>query len=82
MHSFKCNYSIYDLQSAGMVCFYTMSRGTHPFAPDDDFIMTHHNIMKGRYDLSAIEDFVGCHLVEQMLACKPSDRPTAGELLR
>ena len=65
-----------------MVCFYAMSRGTHPFAHAGDFIMTHPNIRDGDYNLSAIEDFVGCNLVEQMLAREPSDRPTAGELLR
>ena len=65
LHNFKSNYSIYELQSAGMVCFYTISRGTQPFS---ESTMTPDDIIKWNYDFSVVEDLVACHLVGQMLA--------------
>ena len=65
-----------------MVCFYIMSRGIHPYAPDGRFSRTTVNVMDGKYDLSAVDDSVACDLVKNMLADTPSHRPTAGELLR
>ena len=46
---------IYELQSAGMVCFYTISRGMHLFS---ESTVTPDDIMKGNYDLSFVEDLV------------------------
>ena len=59
-----------------------MSRGIHPYAADGKFIKTHNRIVKGKYDLSDVEDTVACDLVEQMLAHEPSERPPARKLLR
>ena len=78
----KSNYAICDLQSAGMVCFYIMSRGTHPYEVDGEYDLVHHNVRQGQYNLSKVEDPVACDLVEKMLAHEPKDRLPAGELLR
>ena len=71
-----------DLQSAGMVCFYMMSGGIHPYAADGSRIKAQTRIVDGDYDLSAVDDPVACDLVKHMLAPKPRERPSAGELLR
>ena len=65
-----------------MVCFYIMSRGIHPYAPDGRFSRANANVVDGKYDLRAVDDFVACDLVKHMLAETPSHRPSAGELLR
>ena len=72
----------YDLQSAGMVCFYMMSGGIHTYAPDGRLDKAQTRIMDGDYDLSALDDPVACDLVKHMLAPEPRERPSAGELLR
>ncbi|KAI0217227.1 Eukaryotic translation initiation factor 2-alpha kinase [Lamellibrachia satsuma] len=71
-----------DIQVGGMVCFYIMSRGIHPYAPDGKCSKINGNVVDGKYDLRAVNDSVACDLVKHMLAETPSDRPSAGELLR
>ena len=78
----KCNDPVCDLQSAGMVCFYIISRGSHPYATDGDWSMTQLNVRTGEFDLSDIDDPMACDLVKQMLAHEQSSRPPAKELLR
>ena len=62
-----------------MVCFYIMSRGKHPYGKCSKISA---NVVDGKYDLSAVDDSVARDLVKHMLAETPSDRPSAGELLR
>ena len=71
------------LQSAGMVCYYIMSRRSHPYTGDDGaWTLITHNVQRGHFDLSDVEDPVACDLVKHMLAHEQSARPTAKELLR
>ena len=82
MLSHQSNYTICDLQSAGMVCFYIMSRGTHPYGKHGEHHLIHSNVKDGKYDLAKVKDPVACDLVEKMLAHEQEDRLPAGELLR
>ena len=70
------------LQSAGMVCFYIISKRTHPYEVDGDTSIVPYRVRKGKFDLSAVNDPVACDLIEQMLAHEPQARPPAKELLR
>ena len=68
---------------SGLVAFYMMSGGMHPFhaasAADVE-----RKIVNGRSDsdLSAVKDQVAVDMVEKMLADHPVDRPFADTLLR
>ena len=68
---------------AGLVTFYMMSGGMHPFhaasAADVE-----RKMVNGRSDsdLSAVQDLVAVDMVETMLADLQADRPCAEILLR
>ena len=71
----------YDLQVAGMVCHYIMTRGKHPYAPLDHELQT--RVVNGQPDLSSIEhDFEAYDLIKCMLADDPKTRPPAEQLRR
>ena len=71
--------TLYDLQVAGMVCHYIMTRGMHPYAPLDHEL--HTRVVKGQLDLSRIE-FEANDLIKCMLADDPETRPSAEQLRR
>ena len=71
----------YDLQVAGMVCHYIMTRGIHPYAPLDHALPT--RVVNGQPDLSRIEhDFEADDLIKCMLADDPNTRPPTEQLRR
>ena len=71
----------YDLQVAGMVCHYIMTRGKHPYAPLDHEL--HTRVVNGQPDLSSIEhDLEAGDLIKCMLANDPETRPSAEQLPR
>ncbi|XP_047665582.1 serine/threonine-protein kinase/endoribonuclease IRE1-like isoform X2 [Tachysurus fulvidraco] len=59
-----------DIQVAGMLVYYIISGGFHPFGEDN----TEDNIRRGIYRLDKITDVEAKDLIEKMIAHKPEDR--------
>ena len=69
-----------DIQTAGMVAYFIVSKGEHPYGTDDCRIS---NLKSGNpVGLSYIYDLALKDLVEWMLSHNPNDRPSAKEALK
>lgn len=74
-----------DIFSLGLVFYYVLSKGQHPFDCGDRY-MREVNIRKGNYslhDLDALGDyaFEAKDLITSMLNANPKDRPTALDVM-
>ena len=68
-----------DMQVLGMVCFYILTKGDHPFGLKPDRVR---NLLDGNpVDLDKLTDPVAKDLVSWMLQHNPKDRPSAEESL-
>ncbi|XP_041842557.1 uncharacterized protein LOC121640764 isoform X2 [Melanotaenia boesemani] len=67
-----------DIQVAGMLIYYILSGGHHPFGK---FFECEFNIYKGRYSLDHVEDVVAKDLIEWMINKEPKKRPKVEECL-
>ncbi|XP_016099442.1 uncharacterized protein [Sinocyclocheilus grahami] len=63
---------------AGMLVYYILSGGQHPFGEDVD---CEYNISRGRYSLEHLDDDVAKDLVEWMINENPNERPTVEQTL-
>ena len=72
------------LQPAGMVIFFILTKGKHPYALDENIVYhkVESRIADNEPDLSAVDDPVACDMLTNMLAADPKERPSAMELLR
>jgi len=69
-----------DIFSAGLVYFYVLVPGEHPYG---QWFEREANIMTGKSDLSRLEDMPdAADLVRRMLASDPDLRPTAAQVCR
>ncbi|XP_030287490.1 probable serine/threonine-protein kinase ireA isoform X2 [Sparus aurata] len=68
-----------DIQVAGMLIYYILSGGHHPFG--DKPFECEYNIHKGFYTLDHVEDLVAKDLIELMISKEPESRPTVEECL-
>lgn len=74
-----------DIFSLGLVFFYVLTKGSHPFDCGDRY-MREVNIRKGSYNLDALEvlgdyAFEARDLIQSMLSADPRARPTAREVM-
>ena len=72
-------------QVAGMICFYVITRGKHPFKPaDKGFTVTNveDNIINNDPDLSQVDDPLACYLLNCMLVKNERKRSKAEHLLK
>ncbi|XP_067435273.1 serine/threonine-protein kinase/endoribonuclease ire-1-like isoform X3 [Thunnus thynnus] len=67
-----------DIQVAGMLIYYILSRGNHPFGETND---CQNNIREGKYSLGHVRDVLAKDLIEIMIDEKPENRPTAQKCL-
>ncbi|KAL1270548.1 hypothetical protein QQF64_029564 [Cirrhinus molitorella] len=67
-----------DIQVAGMLVYYILSGGHHPFGED---VACEYNISRGRYSLEHLDDDVAKDLVEWMINENPNERPTVEQTL-
>uniref|UniRef100_A0A8C2FSP7 Protein kinase domain-containing protein n=1 Tax=Cyprinus carpio TaxID=7962 RepID=A0A8C2FSP7_CYPCA len=67
-----------DIQVAGMLVYYILSRGHHPFGKGPPCEV---NILEGRYSLDHLDDDVVKDLVEWMINEYPNNRPTVQQTL-
>ncbi|CAB1351716.1 unnamed protein product [Coregonus sp. 'balchen'] len=71
-----------DIQVAGMLVYYILSGGHHPFEdPLGDELEHNRNIIKGTYTLEHVSDEVAKDLIEWMITEDPEKRPTVEETL-
>ncbi|XP_039466082.1 serine/threonine-protein kinase/endoribonuclease IRE1-like isoform X2 [Oreochromis aureus] len=71
-----------DIQVAGMLIYYILSGGNHPFGDLDlKSFECEFNIYHGKYSLDHIQDVVAKDLIEWMINKEPKDRPKAEECL-
>ncbi|XP_071189876.1 uncharacterized protein [Salvelinus alpinus] len=71
-----------DIQVAGMLVYYILSGGHHPFEdPLGDELEQNRNIIKGTYTLEHVADEVTKDLIEWMINEVPDERPTVEETL-
>ncbi|XP_030286151.1 serine/threonine-protein kinase ppk4-like [Sparus aurata] len=68
-----------DIQVAGMLIYYILSGGHHPFG--DKLFECEYNIHKGLYTLDHVEDMVAKDFIEWMINKEPESRPTVEECL-
>ncbi|KAK2860541.1 hypothetical protein Q7C36_004707 [Tachysurus vachellii] len=68
-----------DIQVAGMLIYYILSRGHHPFGTGP---RCESNILDGKYSLEHVEDELAKDLVKWMISHEPKDRPNVEETLR
>ncbi|XP_024144192.1 serine/threonine-protein kinase ppk4 isoform X1 [Oryzias melastigma] len=61
-----------DVQVAGMLIYYILSSGHHPFGKS---VECEFNIYKGIYSLDHVEDLLAGDLIEQMINKDPTRRP-------
>ncbi|KAG7314365.1 hypothetical protein KOW79_021668 [Hemibagrus wyckioides] len=65
-----------DIQVAGMLVYYILSRGFHPFG---NVYIVEENIRKGNYQLDQTTDVEAKDLIEKMIAPEPPDRLSVAE---
>ncbi|XP_042574388.1 serine/threonine-protein kinase/endoribonuclease ire-1-like [Cyprinus carpio] len=68
-----------DIQVAGMLVYYILSDGKHPFGDVKD---REENIKKGQYSLEDLDDIVAKDLIEWMINKEPAERLNIDEVLR
>ncbi|XP_050959304.1 probable serine/threonine-protein kinase irlF isoform X1 [Labeo rohita] len=68
-----------DIQVAGMLMYYILSDGKHPFGDIKD---REENIKKGQHSLEDLQDIVAKDLIEWMINKEPAERLTIDEVLR
>uniref|UniRef100_A0A671YUT1 Serine/threonine-protein kinase ppk4-like n=1 Tax=Sparus aurata TaxID=8175 RepID=A0A671YUT1_SPAAU len=68
-----------DVQVAGMLIYYILSGGHHPFG--DKLHKCENNIDEGLYTLDHVEDVVAKDLIKLMIHKEPKKRPTVEECL-
>ncbi|XP_062417112.1 serine/threonine-protein kinase/endoribonuclease ire-1-like isoform X2 [Pungitius pungitius] len=68
-----------DIQVAGMLIYYILSEGHHPFG--DIPIECDHNILNGKYTLDLVQDVLAKDLIESMIDKEPKNRPQVEECL-
>ncbi|KAJ4948726.1 hypothetical protein JOQ06_020251 [Pogonophryne albipinna] len=68
-----------DIQVAGMLIYYILSRGHHPFG--DEPYEFEYNIVKGIYTLDHVQDVLAKDLIEWMIDAEPKNRPKVEECL-
>jgi serine/threonine-protein kinase/endoribonuclease IRE1 len=74
-----------DIFSLGLVFFYVLTKGSHPFDCGDRY-MREVNIRKGQFDLSLLDayheyGYEAEDLISSMLAPEPKARPTARQVM-
>ena len=74
-----------DIFSLGLVFFYVLTKGSHPFDCGDRY-MREVNIRKGKFSLTNLEvlgdfAFEAKDLISSMLAPEPKQRPTARQVM-
>ncbi|XP_034085047.1 uncharacterized protein LOC117554654 [Gymnodraco acuticeps] len=69
-----------DIQVAGMVIYYILSGGHHPFG--DKPHKCENNIDEGNYTLDHVRDVLAKDLIEWMIDAEPKNRPKVEECLR
>ncbi|XP_016086993.1 serine/threonine-protein kinase/endoribonuclease IRE1-like isoform X2 [Sinocyclocheilus grahami] len=67
-----------DIQVAGMLTYYILSDGKHPFG---DGIRREVNISEGKYSLGEIQDIAAKDLIEWMINKEQDKRPTVDKVL-
>ncbi|KAF4115704.1 hypothetical protein G5714_003193 [Onychostoma macrolepis] len=67
-----------DIQVAGMLTYYVLSDGKHPFG---DVIRREMNISEGKYSLGDIQDIAAKDLIAWMINKEPAERPTIDKVL-
>ncbi|XP_063324236.1 serine/threonine-protein kinase/endoribonuclease IRE1-like [Pelmatolapia mariae] len=67
-----------DIQVAGMLIYYILSGGHHPFGKSFE---CESNIYDGKYSLDHIQELVAKDLIESMINKEPKDRPKVEECL-
>ncbi|XP_050932164.1 uncharacterized protein LOC108892768 isoform X3 [Lates calcarifer] len=67
-----------DIQVAGMLIYYILSGGHHPFGKPYERV---YNIHEGRYSLNHVQDVVAKDLIEWMIDEEPKNRPKVEECL-
>ncbi|KAI5627424.1 hypothetical protein C0J50_13024, partial [Silurus asotus] len=67
-----------DIQVAGMLVYYILSCGHHPFGKG---VRCEYNIFEGTYSLEHLEDEMAIDLVEWMISHDPKNRPNVEETL-
>ncbi|XP_056298256.1 uncharacterized protein LOC130211504 [Pseudoliparis swirei] len=68
-----------DIQVAGMLSYYILSGGHHPFG--DQSFKVESNIYEGLYTLGHVQDVVAKDLIEWMIDKEPKNRPQVEECL-
>ncbi|CAI5668650.1 unnamed protein product [Oreochromis niloticus] len=68
-----------DIQVAGMLIYYILSGGHHPFG--DISFKCESNIYDGKYSLDHVQDVVAKDLIEWMINNEPKKRPKVEECL-
>ncbi|CAB1442535.1 unnamed protein product [Pleuronectes platessa] len=68
-----------DIQVAGMLIYFILSGGHHPFGGERYKLMS--NIKKGKYKLEHVQDVVAKDLIEKMIDKEPKNRPRVEECL-
>uniref|UniRef100_A0A8C6UL61 Uncharacterized protein n=1 Tax=Neogobius melanostomus TaxID=47308 RepID=A0A8C6UL61_9GOBI len=68
-----------DIQVAGMLIYYILSGGHHPFGKG---VLCEGNIFHGKYNLKHVEDVVAKDLIEWMINKEPKNRPSVEQCLR
>ncbi|XP_007560002.1 uncharacterized protein LOC103143407 isoform X1 [Poecilia formosa] len=69
-----------DVQVAGMLMYYILSGGKHPFNVGKSFLLEA-NIDEGKYSLDDVQDVVAKDLIEWMINKEPIDRPRVEQCL-
>lgn len=74
-----------DIFSLGLIFFYVLTKGGHPFDCGDRF-MREVNIRQGKYDLRPLEilgdlSFEARDLIESMLSAEPKHRPLTHQVM-
>ncbi|XP_041842560.1 sensor for unfolded proteins in the ER ire1-like [Melanotaenia boesemani] len=67
-----------DIQVAGMLIYYILSGGHHPFGKSPK---CEYNISEGMYSLDHVEDVVAKDLIEWMINKEPKNRPKVKDCL-
>ncbi|XP_035679154.1 uncharacterized protein LOC118417646 isoform X1 [Branchiostoma floridae] len=70
-----------DIQAAGMIAFFVLTGGQHPFGDLEQPFAVEVRIMQGRHDLGPIKDPVASHMLDWMLQEDYTKRPDCNQVL-